>query len=150
MPDWQVLDAYSQNLLYIQSLTFDLLYPPALVAELGLETWRPRVQGAQLKALQGARLPEFEHEFLALKRVLDSMPDCMTDDSSPEVALQDFRATVAKIQYWWRNRNQRPDGESGRGRRRGCRGNGGVESTWQVWRKRQQDKEQWLWLLGVG
>lgn len=80
--------------------------------ELGLDTWRPRVQGAQLKALQGARLPEFEHEFLALRRVLDSAADCLLPESSPEALLQDFRATVAKIQTWWKSRNKmRPDGE---------------------------------------
>lgn len=79
-------------------------------AELGVDTWRPRVQGTQLKALQGARLPEYETEFQEIQRVVSSLQDCIRAESSPEALMQDLRLTISQIQAWWENRNKRPDG----------------------------------------
>lgn len=81
-------------------------------AELGVDTWRPRVQGAQLKALLGARLPEYEQEFQEIQRVVDSLQDCILPESSPEALMQDLRTTISQIQAWWENRNKKSDGES--------------------------------------
>lgn len=80
-------------------------------AELGVDTWRPRVQGAQLKALQGARLPELEQEFQDMQRVVTGLQECIRSDSSPEALLQDLQLTIKQIQHWWEQRNRRPDGE---------------------------------------
>jgi hypothetical protein len=81
-------------------------------AELGVDTWRPRVQGAQLKALLGARLPEYEQEFQEIQRVVDSLQDCILPESSPEALVQDLRTTISQIQAWWENRNKKSDGKS--------------------------------------
>jgi hypothetical protein len=78
---------------------------------LQVETWRPRVQGAQLKALAGARLPESEPEFAAISRVVSSLQDCLKPESSAELFMQELRITISQIQAWWENRNRRPDGE---------------------------------------
>jgi len=80
-------------------------------AELGVDTWRPRVQGTQLKALQGARLPELEQEFQEMQRMVTSLQECIMSDSSPEALIQDLRLTIKQIQNWWEQRNRRPDGE---------------------------------------
>lgn len=82
-------------------------------AELGVDTWRPRVQGAQLKALNGARLPEYEQDFQEIQRVVESLQDCLLPESSSEQFMQDLRTTISQIQAWWVNRNKRPDGERG-------------------------------------
>jgi hypothetical protein len=80
-------------------------------SELSVDYWRPRVYGAQLKVLQGARLPEFEEEFQAIQQVVDSLEDCLRPSSSPEALMQDLRTTIAGIQQWWGERNKKPDGE---------------------------------------
>lgn len=82
-------------------------------SELSVDYWRPRVYGAQLKVLQGARLPEFEEEFQTIQQVVDSLADCLRPDSSPEALMQDLRSTIAGIQQWWGERNKKPDGEQG-------------------------------------
>eukprot|EP00879_Flechtneria_rotunda_P021287 GHRR01022430.1.p1 GENE.GHRR01022430.1~~GHRR01022430.1.p1 ORF type:complete len:213 (+),score=54.22 GHRR01022430.1:414-1052(+) len=79
--------------------------------DLQLETWRPRVQGAQLKALAGARLPETEYEMQNIARVVQSLQDCLKPDSSPDIFMQDLQRMILQIQAWWENRNRRPDGE---------------------------------------
>lgn len=53
-----------------------------------VETWRPRVQGTQLKALAGARLPETEAEFENISGVVQSLQDCLKSESSPELFMQ--------------------------------------------------------------
>eukprot|EP00878_Enallax_costatus_P012103 GHUV01012636.1.p2 GENE.GHUV01012636.1~~GHUV01012636.1.p2 ORF type:complete len:322 (+),score=99.10 GHUV01012636.1:553-1518(+) len=84
-------------------------------ADLEVETWRPRVQGTQLKALAGARLPETEAEFDNISRVLQSLQDCLKPESSPQLYMKDLRTTIHQIQAWWENRNRRPDGGLKRG-----------------------------------
>eukprot|EP00775_Hariotina_reticulata_P010958 gene10958-11112_t len=84
-------------------------------SELGVDTWRPRVQGSQLKALLGARLPEQQQEFTAIQEVVQSLQDCLKQDSSVEQFMADLHTTVAQIQTWWENRNKRPDGYLKRG-----------------------------------
>jgi hypothetical protein len=80
-------------------------------SDMGLDTWRPRVQGSQLKALLGARLPEQQQEFSAIEEVAKSLQDCLKQDSSLQHFMADLHTTVAQIQTWWENRNKRPDGE---------------------------------------
>jgi hypothetical protein len=80
-------------------------------SELGVDYWRPRVYGSQLKVLQGARLPEYEEEFQAIQQVVDGLDDCLRPGSSPEALVQDLRSTIAGIQQWWGERNKKPDGE---------------------------------------
>lgn len=75
--------------------------------ELGLDTWRPRVQGAQLKALQGARLPQFDHELSNMALIVDSIADVIQAESSPEAMQRDLQGTIKQIQQWWENRNRR-------------------------------------------
>lgn len=79
-------------------------------AELGVDTWRPRVQGAQLKALQSARLPESEQEFQQIQLVVEGLQDCLLPESSTDALMSDLRTTISQIQAWWETRNKRPDG----------------------------------------
>lgn len=79
-------------------------------AELGVDTWRPRVQGAQLKALQSARLPESEQEFQNIQLVVEGLQDCLLPESSTDALMSDLRTTISQIQAWWETRNKRPDG----------------------------------------
>lgn len=72
-----------------------------------LDTWRPRVNGVQLKALQGARLPETEQEWHSVKVVLDTIADWIREDSSPEAFLQELKELVAYCESWWDNRTKR-------------------------------------------
>jgi hypothetical protein len=91
-------------------------------AELGVDTWRPRVQGAQLKALQSARLPESEQEFQNIQLVVEGLQDCLLPESSTDALMQDLRTTISQIQAWWETRNKRPDGAYGYARLGGARG----------------------------
>ena len=72
-----------------------------------LDTWRPRVNGVQLKALQGARLPETDQEWHCVKVVLDTIADWIREDSSPEAFLQELKELVAYCESWWDNRTKR-------------------------------------------
>lgn len=72
-----------------------------------LDTWRPRVNGVQLKALQGARLPETDQEWHCVKVVLDTIADWIREDTSPEAFLQELKELVAYCESWWDNRTKR-------------------------------------------
>lgn len=72
-----------------------------------LDTWRPRVNGVQLKALQGARLPETDQEWHCVKVVLDTIADWIREDSTPEAFLQELKELVAYCENWWDNRTKR-------------------------------------------
>lgn len=63
-----------------------------------VETWRPRVQGTQLKALAGARLPETEAEFENILRVAQSLQDCLKLESSPQLFMQVTYTGLYRIQ----------------------------------------------------
>ncbi|KAK9822561.1 hypothetical protein WJX74_004715 [Apatococcus lobatus] len=75
-----------------------------------LDTWRPRVNGAQLKALQGARLPETEEEWQHVKATLDSLQAWLKDETTPDLCLQDLRGLANFIYGWWDTRNKREGG----------------------------------------
>lgn len=66
-----------------------------------------RVNGAQLKALQGARLPETEEEWQHVKATLDGMQAWLKDETTSELFLQDLRALANFIYGWWDTRNKR-------------------------------------------
>lgn len=120
--------------------------------DLGVETWRPRVQGAQLKALQGARLAETEQELAQLDQVIHSIGDCLKPDVTPALVAAEARAFIRLAQVWWDNRNKRPEGvctlqwrmHGGRGQATGGAGKGdGMQqaggvgtSSWLGWRRR--------------
>lgn len=70
-------------------------------------TWRPRVNGAQLKALEAARLPETEQEWQCVRLLLNTMSQCIRQDSSPEAFLQELKDTVVYCKAWWENRTKR-------------------------------------------
>ena len=72
-----------------------------------LDTWRPRVNGVQLKALQGARLPETDQEWHCVKVVLDTIVDWIREDSTPEAFLLELKELVAYCESWWDNRTKR-------------------------------------------
>ena len=72
-----------------------------------LDTWRPRVNGVQLKALQGARLPETDQEWHCVKVVLDTIADWIREDSTPEAFLLELKELVAYCESWWDNRTKR-------------------------------------------
>lgn len=80
--------------------------------DMNIDTWRPRVQGQQLKALVGARLPESEEEMQHLEAVLHSLQDSLKPDITPAMVMADLRNLIGNIQAWWENRNKRPDGKS--------------------------------------
>ncbi|KAL3137600.1 hypothetical protein ABBQ38_004881 [Trebouxia sp. C0009 RCD-2024] len=75
-----------------------------------LDTWRPRVNGVQLKALQGARLPETDQEWHCVKVVLDTIADWIREDTTPEAFLQELKELVAYCESWWDNRTKREGG----------------------------------------
>lgn len=75
-----------------------------------LDTWRPRVNGVQLKALQGARLPETDQEWHCVKVVLDTIVDWIREDSTPEAFLLELKELVAYCESWWDNRTKREGG----------------------------------------
>lgn len=77
-----------------------------------LDTWRPRVNGVQLKALQGARLPETDQEWHCVKVVLDTIADWIREDSTPEAFLQELKELVAYCESWWDNRTKREGASS--------------------------------------
>lgn len=72
-----------------------------------LDTWRPRVNGVQLKALQGARLPETDQEWHCVKVILETIVDWIREDSSPEAFLQELKELVSYCESWWDNRTKR-------------------------------------------
>lgn len=78
--------------------------------ELACETWRPRVQGAQVKALQGARLAETDQELARLDQVIYSLADCLKLDYTAATFAHEARSFVRLTQVWWDNRNKRPEG----------------------------------------
>ncbi|KAK9815752.1 hypothetical protein WJX72_008966 [[Myrmecia] bisecta] len=70
-----------------------------------LQTWRPRVHGTQLKAVQGARLPATEQEWQAVKAVIDSLQPWLKPDTTADAFLQDLKALEAQCRGWWESRN---------------------------------------------
>ncbi|GAB4817404.1 hypothetical protein N2152v2_004450 [Parachlorella kessleri] len=85
------------------------MYSPAL------ETWRPRVNGVQLKVLQGARLPETEEEWDALDAALSTLGPYLRADSSVGRLSSELRDFVGLLDVWWANRKR---GEGGPGSKR--------------------------------
>ena len=81
--------------------------------DLNVETWRPRVQGLQYKALVGARLPETEGEMAHLGAVVHALAAdaSLKPESSADAMMQDLAGVIGSIQGWWENRNRRVDGE---------------------------------------
>ena len=69
-----------------------------------------RVNGAQLKALQGARLPETEEEWQHVKGTLDTLQAWLKDETTPDLFLQDLRGLANFIYGWWDTRNKREGG----------------------------------------
>ena len=65
------------------------------------------MNGVQLKALQGARLPETDQEWHCVKVVLDTIADWIREDSTPEAFLQELKELVAYCENWWDNRTKR-------------------------------------------
>lgn len=80
-----------------------------------LETWRPRVQGTQLKALLNARLPETEEEFDAVEAAVAGMQHVLRPDSSPKAFAADLRKFIANVEVWWDNRNKKAPAAAGAG-----------------------------------
>jgi hypothetical protein len=80
-------------------------------SDMAIDTWRPRVQGAQLKALVGARLPETNEELAQVEATIRSLQDCLKQETNPENMMSELRQIIYHIQTWWENRNRRPDGE---------------------------------------
>eukprot|EP00891_Asterochloris_glomerata_P004299 jgi/Astpho2/4299/fgenesh1_pg.00064_%23_81_t len=72
-----------------------------------LETWRPRVNGVQLKALQGARLPEAEQEWEAVQQALEHVEPWIVEGSSLNALVGDLRALAAFCEEWWDHRTKR-------------------------------------------
>ncbi len=66
-----------------------------------------RVNGAQLKALQGARLPETEEEWQNVKATLDTLQPWLKDETTSDLFLQDLRGLITFIYGWWDARNKR-------------------------------------------
>jgi hypothetical protein len=88
-----------------------------LRAENSLETWRPRIQGQQLRALQNVKLPETAEEFERVRKTVAGLQRCMRPASTVEAFMEDLQQLVGAVETWWENRNKRPDkgGEGGPG-----------------------------------
>lgn len=71
-----------------------------------LDTWRPRVNGVQLKVLAGARLPESEEEWAAVRSALLSVRQHLRTDTSVDRLHGELRDFVAMVVDWWHNRKK--------------------------------------------
>lgn len=71
------------------------------------------MQGAQLKALIGVRLPQSDDELQAVAQVVLGLSDCMLPGCTPEGLLDDLRTTIRRIEAWWENR--KVDNKEGEG-----------------------------------
>lgn len=78
-----------------------------------LDTWRPRVNGVQLKVLAGARLPESEEEWAALRAALTGVRQHLRPDSSVDLIMAELRDFVQMVVSWWENRKKTDNAGSG-------------------------------------
>lgn len=69
-----------------------------------LETWRPRVNGVQLKVLQGARLPRHDYEWAALGRALVVSSPQFRPGVFPDALLLEIKKFTAAVELWWNDR----------------------------------------------
>jgi hypothetical protein len=92
-------------------------------AENSLDTWRPRIQGQQLRALQNVRLPETADEYERVRKAVAALQRYLRPTSSVEAFMDDLQQLVATVETWWENRNKRPDKGDGAqpARPRACR-----------------------------
>lgn len=79
-----------------------------------LDTWRPRVNGVQLKVLSGARLPESEEEWSVLHAALAGVCQHLRADTSVERLMGELRDFVGMVVDWWQNR-KKTEGGNGTG-----------------------------------
>ena len=75
---------------------------------------RPRVNGVQLKVLQGARLPEEEGEWGELLAALRGVRMHLRPNTSVELVMSELRGAAAAALDWWTNRKKQE------GERRAC------------------------------
>lgn len=80
-----------------------------------LDTWRPRVNGVQLKVLQGARLPEAAQEWAALRASINRLAPYLRSTSSVDTLCCEIQDFVSLLGVWWANRKR---GEGGPGSKR--------------------------------
>lgn len=99
--EWTV----KQQTLSMQALA---VFSPMLNADADLET---RVNGIQIKALQGVRLPESSAEWELVKRVLTSVGDWLKFETCPDAFLKDHQLVTLEAQDWQDNRTKR-EGQS--------------------------------------
>lgn len=65
------------------------------------------MNGTQLKALQGVRLPETEPEWEAVRETLEGLSAWLKDETSPDLFLAELKQLAAHAQDWWENRTKR-------------------------------------------
>lgn len=65
------------------------------------------MNGTQLKALQGVRLPESDAEWGAVRETLDGVASWLKVESSPELFLSELKELAAYAHDWWENRTKR-------------------------------------------
>ena len=61
----------------------------------------------QLWRLQGARLPEAEQEWVAVKQALEHVEPWIVEGSSLDALLGDLQALAAFCEEWWDHRTKR-------------------------------------------
>jgi hypothetical protein len=71
-----------------------------------LETWRPRVNGVQLKVLQGARLPRHDYEWAALGRALVASSQQFRPGVFSDALLLEIKQFTAGVELWWNDRKR--------------------------------------------
>ena len=84
-------------------------------ADQGLETWRPRVHGSQLKAIAGARLPETPVELQRVREAFELHRACLRPGSTPDAVVAELTRFTASVEAWWDMRNKRQVPPSGSG-----------------------------------
>jgi hypothetical protein len=75
--------------------------------DMGMETWRPRVNGTQLKALANAHLPETEEQLAALKAAVVELQPYMRDNTTPDQFMEEYNKFLEKAELWWDGRTRR-------------------------------------------
>lgn len=89
-------------------------------AENSLETWRPRIQGQQLRALQNVRLPDTPDEYERVRTAVSGLQQYLKPGSTVEAFMEELQQLVGMVETWWENRNKRDKSNDGAWRSQAC------------------------------
>lgn len=77
-----------------------------------LKTWRPRVNGVQLKVMQDCRLPETDQEWIQLVTSLLPIEQYLRPDRDAQTLTQEIKEFAHGIEVWWDKRKRGEGGPS--------------------------------------